>query len=235
MKYLSFIRTLLIYTSIIILSACTDNSSKTQYFPTATLDVNTPTQKVIIARLGNDFHEYQELHFTFRSNNYFSQNPKDAHAAVVMRGNASIIDTRIMGVGMVFGDVSRAGNPIPGNPATQPNKLHPSVQIETWFNGLDSSNFLLTGLTDDITPPPILKDNIDYKIIIQSYVTKNKDKQTIRIVVNENNAIIYDTGAVPDPNKYIDTSYNDIGVGHVFYNVDAGPWSIVFSDIILYY
>lgn len=198
-----------------------------RFFNDAKLTPNTPRAKVDVAKMDTDYHEFSTLSFTFNSRNFFKYNPDNAHAAIAMRSNIAINDIKVWGHGMVFGDVSGASNPLGSNPATQPNKLRPSVQIETWFGGIDSGNFLLA----TAETPPILQDNIDYQITIQSHLTSTV--QTIRVVVNSNGVLIYDTGIIEDPNKYLNKNYNDIYVGYVFSN--PGDWDITFKNIKLDY
>ncbi len=186
--------------------------------------------RVNVAEMDHEYHPSSELTFTFYSDGYFKENPT-GHAALLMRSNIDIIATRLEGVGMVFGNVSLASNTIPGNPATLPNPLAPSVQIETWFNGRDTDNFLLAPKNT----PPILEDYVSYDMVIKSFIKEDKSVQTEQIFIYKDGVLIWDSGVVNDPNKYIVNTSNDIAVGHVFNNLDAKPWKIKFSNISLKY
>ena len=186
--------------------------------------------RVNVAEMDHDYHPSSELTFTFYSDGYFKENPT-GHAALLMRSNIDIIATRLEGVGLVFGNVSLATNTMPGNPSTLPNPLAPSVQIETWFNGRDTDNFLLAPKNT----PPILEDYVNYNVVIKSYITEDKSIQTEQILISRDGNLIWDSGVVVDPNKYIVSTSNDIAVGHVFNNLNANPWKIIFSNISLKY
>lgn len=201
---------------------------KVNYFKDLILENNI--SRLDFGKMDNKFHALTELSFNFYSDGYFKENPT-AHAAILMRSNLDIINTRLEGVGMVFGNVSLAINTIPGNASTLPNKLFPSVQIETWFNGRDTDNFLLAPKNT----PPMLKDYVNYEVIIKSYITEDKSIQTEQILMYEEKNLIWDSGVVNDPNKYIVTTSNDLAVGHVFNNLNANPWKIIFSNIELKY
>ena len=207
--------------------------------PNATLSNDVTV--VRIAKMDNVFHEYSELHFTFRSNGYFRENT-NGHTAVVMRGDLTPESTRVLGAGMVFGNVSGAINVV-GLPTTVPNPLFPSVQIETWFNGFDkvTGNYLLTPKS----PPPIMKDDVNYDVIIRSHILQDKSLQTEEITISENGSQIWDSGVINDPNKYIVPTMNDVTVGHVFETLSCAkypnavpcskPWTIEFTKVSLLY
>jgi hypothetical protein len=165
-----------------------------------------------------------------RSVGYFTENPT-GHAAMVMRSSIPLFTTHVRGQGIVFGDVSGATNTIPGNAATLPNPVKPSTQIEAWFGGMDTDNFLLAGET----LPPQLVDNVPYDFIIQTHDTQDKSIQTIRYTVSIEGKQVYDSGVITDPNKYLDATLNDIYVGHVFDNPAAKPWTMTFTNITLYF
>lgn len=186
--------------------------------------------RAIVARMDKNYHEVTEISFRFYSKGYFSDNP-NAHAALVMRGNADTIQTKVEGVGMVFGNVSKAPNTIPGNPSTLPNPLSPSVQIETWFNGRDTDNFLLAPKNE----APILEDYAYYDMKIRSQIKEDKSIQTVQILIKKDGKLIWDSGVVDDPNKYIVSTYNDIVVGHVFNDLEEKKWLLLFSNIELRY
>lgn len=215
----------------LVLAACGGNSEccssgKVTSFPNAILTNEVP--RLVVGQSDSNYHEFSELHFTFTSENYFKENPT-GHAALLMRTLGSQIATKLEGVGMIFGNVSLASNTIPGNPATEPNTLFPSIQIETWFHGHDTQNFLLA----PINPAIILEDNINYDIVIKSHIKEDKSIQTEQILIYKMGDLIWDSGVVTDPNKYIVPTYNDIAIGHVFDNPNAKPWKITFSNIVL--
>jgi hypothetical protein len=200
-----------------------------QSFPDA--KVSNDVRLVRIGVSDKEFHPYSELHFTLKAKDYFNQNTVDSHAAMVMRTDLDLSSTAVNGVGMVFGDVSGAGNPNPSDSATEPNKLKPSAQIETWFNGHDSGNFLLTPKNT----PPILFDGVSYDVIIKSIVEPDKAHKTIQVIMTTDGKVLWDSGVLNDPNKYLNYNNNGVAFGHVFRNLNAKPWEINITNVSLMY
>lgn len=174
------------------------------------------------------FYSNSILEYTMVSNGYFSASP-GGHIAAVLRCDTGILNTAVRGQGLVMGNVRSAADPM-NIPDYAPNQLAPSTQLESWLNGLaeDRSHYLLNGDPN----PPILRDLVQYRVRIQSYINYDRTNQTIRYTISDQNNLIYDSGTVVDPNRYFNPSRAGVAFGHVFSG--SGSWSVKFSDLRLY-
>ena len=164
-------------------------------------------------------HYSEEFTFNIKFNDYFKNNP-NGHFAVVTRADATAASAMVLGIGAVFGNVSGATNPNPNDPRTEPIRISPSTQIETWFNGYNSGNYLLASQN----PPPVLQDNVWYNVTIRSTTTKK-----VQLTIKTNSVIMYDTGELDNLNPVFNDKLNDIYVGYVFSD-NLASWSVDISD-----
>ena len=210
----------------------------TQYDPGPVLDsdaevthrapdavLNSATPRVTLLDIPDKHYQRVTVDFQFKSHNYFVDH---GHVAVVMRCDLSFINRAVRGHGMVFGDVAGATEPS-GDPDYAPNQIVPSTQIETWLNGIlpNRAHYLLNGNPG----PPVLKDDVSYSVRIETFVSHDRANQTIRYTVHIGTTLIYDSGAVIDPNRYFNAACNSLVVGHVF-SSPKDDWSVEITDIV---
>ena len=207
--------------------ANSDNGDGLTYrAPDVTL--NASTARVTLLDLPSNHHERITVDFNLKANDgYFTAN---GHVAMVVRCDLSLINRAVRGHGMVFGDVAGAAD-IEGIPDYRPNPLVPSTQIETWLNYNDlmpnRNQYLLNGNPN----PPILRDGVEYKVRIESFISKDRANQTIRYTVHTGGELMYDSGVVIDPNRVFDASCNSLVIGHVFGPSDP-KWTVKVTDIV---
>ncbi|WP_027477904.1 hypothetical protein [Curvibacter gracilis] len=176
------------------------------------VELNPSVESVVIAALPDGFHADTVIQLTLRSNGYFTQNP-DAHAPLVTRQDLALNGKAIRGQGMLFGNVSQA----PGG-----NPIHPSLQAETWCNGIGDGSFLLNGQST----PPVLSDGVDYQVTLHTHVGTDRSDQFIRFQIRGADGVSYESGEIHDPNTAFDATKNGIWIGHVFQNPLAAPWTL---------
>jgi len=200
----------------VLATACGGGSSEAENTPirisAADVELNSSVGSVVIASPPDGFHADTLVQFTLRSDGYFTQNP-GAHAPLVTRQDLALSGKAIRGQGMLFGNVSLA----PGG-----NPLHPSVQAETWCNGVGDGSYLLNGQGT----PPVLSDGVDYQITLHTHVGADRSDQFIRFQIRGSDGVDYDSGAIHDPNIAFDATKNGVWIGHVFQNPMAAPWTL---------
>jgi len=201
---------------------------------TGTFVLNNSTPRVTMAATGayptggfNVGTGIMETWFDLVSSGYFANNP-NGHMAVVTRADTSVMTTAVYGQGMIFGNVN--GNTSGG--ATH----YPTTQIESWFNGFATGNYL-PPTSDGYTSKPLV-DGVTYRACITSTVAPNS-KYYIRYrlwrLTTTYGLTTYelerDTGDVYDPTNYISRETSGLYAGHVFANGSAPAWSLTFSNV----
>lgn len=206
----------------VLATACGGGTDDADVLPiriaAADVEMNPAVTSVMIAAPADGLHTDTTVQFTLRSDGYFSQNP-DGHIPLVTRQDMALMGKAIRGQGMLFGNVSGAPD---GNP------LHPSVQVETWFNGTAPGQYLLAGGG----MPPVLADGVDYYVTLRTHVGTNRSDQFIQIQVSAD-GVAWDSGEIHDPNTIFDATKNGIWIGHVFQNTSAAPWTVKVSGIVV--
>lgn len=159
-----------------------------------------------------------------RFNNYFAVNP-NGHMAIVLRQDPALSvpggqGGAVRGHGVAIGNVAGAPE---GNPVI------PGIQAESWANQVNPQENRLLPLTSAKKP---LKDNVNYRILVESSVAPDGNKY-VRYALYEQVArgfdLVYDSGDALDTLAGADLSKTGLVIGHVF-GSGAGGWSIDFAD-----
>jgi hypothetical protein len=211
----------------------TNTSPPTDSFGTDKYEIKTTTTNNYNSAAGRCTFE-----FTFKSTNYFAQNPT-GHFFVTTRCNNSVIATDFLqGQGIVIGNVSAATSPNPPpNVPYAANPAHPSTQIESWWNGLakDPNGNLYHGntlLPNTNGTNPVLQDGVEYQFTVISEI-KADGKSYTGYKIMQGNAVVYNQPLVYDYNIWYNHTKSGIALGHIFKNPSAAAWSVTVSNKVI--
>lgn len=208
-----------------------EGSTITSITPNFSLTNSTPNQRIEF--LGTNAGSWANgagqcvCDFEFVSNGFFTHNP-NAHMAVALRIDTSVLGQHVRGHGMVIGNVIGAQEAPPYAPTTM---------AETWFGGLGAppgQRFLIPGSEGYIDKP--LQDGVTYRMVFSSVVMLNGDRMIRYQLYRWNDAvgawdIERDTGHVLDLNVWADFTFTGFAFGYVFHNPSAPAWSFDVSDL----
>jgi len=180
--------------------------------------------------------------FTFKSTNYFAQNPGGHFSVVVRCNNAAIANGYVQGQGMIIGNVSAAPTPVtpplpPGVPFN-PNPVYPSTQIESFWAGIVSHDFDTTIyygntlLANTNGANPVLVDGVEYKFIVTSEISASLKSYTGYTIL-QGTTVVYNQPLVYDYNIYYNPTKSGIVIAHVFENATASAWSVAVSNKVI--
>lgn len=167
------------------------------------------------------------VEFDFLSTDFFAENP-DAHLAVVLRCDTSVIATYVRGNGLLIGNATGA---------QEFTDHFPTTMIETWHNGLSppaNQRYLIPG--SEGYADKLLEDGVQYKMVVYSTVRPSGAKYVRYQVYRYNTPysawdLERDTGDVLDQNPFIDATKANLVFGYVFTNPGAGPWTIDITNL----